>query len=225
MYAANLQYPSSNQQQTPTDYNTFNSNSLEYQAYGYVPPQVLQQNSTIIVAYSDISSRLRHNNELQKIDFDLHNEFSCYVCWVWFCFICTVIGGVTYTISGDQGEDIGLYIVIVLNYLLGFTGFLFGLIAISKKSSHKNDIFKKLLLLYLGICLIAFILDLATPSTCIYTDIEYNEETNESYLETYNCNNDLPIIVITFIMYAIVYYNSNSYGKALKKRERFLNEH
>ena len=224
MYPNNSQNASYQQQFSP-GYPSFNTGMPVYQSYDNVSPQTFGQNSAIIVAYSNLPSTLRQN-EIQKIDFALNTQFSCYVCWVWFCLICTCIGGLSYITVGDEFQNLGVYIVIALNYLMGFTAFLFGIMSIREKSSQKNDLFKRLLLVNMGIYIIAFIWDLAVGSTCVYIDNEYNEENNESFgTKTYICNTNLPIIVITFMMCAIVYYNSSAYGRALKERERLLKEY
>ena len=219
-YPQNTSY----QQQILTGYPAFD-NIPAYQKYDHLSPQSLGQNTSILVTYSNLPSTLRQN-EIQKIDFALNTQFSCYICWVWFSFICICIGGLSYIIVGNEFENIGLYITMVLNYLLGFAAFIFGMMSIREKSSQKNDLFKKLLLLNIGIYIIALIWDLVATSTsaCTYTDTEYNEENNESIETTYNCNNNLPFILINFLMCGIVYYNSSAYGRALKERERLLNE-
>jgi len=48
-----------------------------------------QANPNVVVVYANNANP--NQERLREIDFQLENGFGCYRCWLWFCFILTVL--------------------------------------------------------------------------------------------------------------------------------------
>jgi len=133
---------------------------------GYIPPQLpILNDNRYVVYYPQQQQQLQLQQQQQQNHANTHrkaeilnelNGLFCYTCWLWFCFVVSIINLVSGSLASfepeSKGEDIRI-IGFVLNVCQIMMYYL-GISAVQNRSFKRNEIFKWFLICGFAVILI-----------------------------------------------------------------------